>query len=147
MTPVSCEDTEKLTFFRQKEGIFRSIWTECTFFPCLFLTRLEVLISVWDSSQISLLHLGFPHQIDPLILVLTIFFETIRKHPTLQLVAGILPATGCLILFEYRYCYNNQYSFRRLRTHAHSLCDRFRRDRTFQLGNYQSMYPYGTYSW
>ena len=40
-------------------------------------------------------------------MVLTIVFETIRKHPTLQPVDGIVPATGCLISFEYGYCYNN----------------------------------------
>lgn len=39
-------------------------------------------------------------------MVLTIAFETIRKHLIPQPVDGILPETGCLILFEYRYGYN-----------------------------------------
>jgi len=32
-------------------------------------------------------------------LALSVIFETVRKHPILQPVDGIEPATGCLISF------------------------------------------------
>ena len=40
-------------------------------------------------------------------LALTAVFETVRKHLFKQPVDGNLPATGCLISFEYGYCYND----------------------------------------
>ena len=37
---------------------------------------------------------------------LTILFETGIKHPIMQPIDGIEPAIGCLVSFEYGYCYN-----------------------------------------
>lgn len=34
-------------------------------------------------------------------------FETLRKHPIIQPVVGNLPVIGCLVSFEFGYCYNN----------------------------------------
>lgn len=34
-------------------------------------------------------------------------FETVRKYLFKQPVEGNLPVTGCLVSFEYGYCYNN----------------------------------------
>jgi hypothetical protein len=39
-------------------------------------------------------------------MALTTLFETGIKHPIMQPIDGIEPAIGCLVSFEYGYCYN-----------------------------------------
>ena len=64
-------------------------------------------------------------------MVLTTFFETIVKHLIKQRVAGIAPVIGCLISFEFGYCYNKECNLLHFESYAHSSCDRFDRGKTF----------------
>ncbi len=42
----------------------------------------------------------------PKHMALTNVFETGIKHPIMQPIDGNEPAIGCLVSFEYGYCYN-----------------------------------------
>ena len=44
--------------------------------------------------------------INPILWALTTLFETGIKNPIMQPIDGIEPAIGCLVSFEYGYCYN-----------------------------------------
>ncbi len=63
-------------------------------------------LTVSENNQIFLLKCSGEILKEPVLMVLTTLFETGIKHPIMQPIDGIEPAIGCLVSFEYGYCYN-----------------------------------------